>query len=488
MTENLTQQHGLVREITNRGWFANPAGKQGYEVILLKRVGNGGTRFYHSLKPGQTLRIVERLLSSYIALEVDMRHARAFTVSGSFNTRHSGRNVTLELNVRYHVSDARIVAMETVDPLGELRDKVISALNRELITYSERDINLALIDKIVMNIGQVPHLGLVIEDLDVVKFEKDSSEEEREQKYITELQDAEHSIHLARLIGSSNISPLIISKLLALPTKDAFREIGALMEKASPPALNKIFSEDYGEFQIKVTSPTSIHLGIPAASLITIETYIDLINLLLSIDVIYIVLATLKLGDESLVKEFLSRIKGLNVRKLSDMPLQFLEESKISTLQLFSVHYGSPVSVDILGVGTVLETLRDTIKDLVWRGKHEKAIADIEKEKAKIDTDTKRLEVELKRKELEKVTIENQRLALEVANQKIDLIIKARDFELNTVEKDLLINMIYPHLGLVAQGLNASIEASVNYKTKQLTKKKRKPNSGLKHEEDTEED
>lgn len=192
MAENLTRQHGLVHEITNQGWFANPAGKQGYDVILLERVGNGGTRFYHLLKPGETLRLAERLLSSYIALEVDMRHARAFPVSGSFNTRDRGKKVSLELNIRYHVADSRIVSMETVDPLGELQSKVISILNRDLQGYAERDITVTLIERIIQGIGQVPHLGLTVEDVEVMSFTSDS----RITSHVVEEEDVQHSISI----------------------------------------------------------------------------------------------------------------------------------------------------------------------------------------------------------------------------------------------------------------------------------------------------
>ena len=49
MSDNFTQEHGLIEEITSKGWFANPAGRQGYEVIVLENKGDGGTRLYLSL-------------------------------------------------------------------------------------------------------------------------------------------------------------------------------------------------------------------------------------------------------------------------------------------------------------------------------------------------------------------------------------------------------------------------------------------------------
>ena len=105
MSENLTQKYGLVQQITSEHWFSNPAGKQGYEVILLEKVGDGGTRYYYSLRPGETLRLAERILSNYIPMQVDIRRARALEISRDFNTRERGRKISVNLKVRYHVTD-----------------------------------------------------------------------------------------------------------------------------------------------------------------------------------------------------------------------------------------------------------------------------------------------------------------------------------------------------------------------------------------------
>ena len=138
MSDNFTREHKLVEEIVSQGWFTSPAGRQGYEVIVLERVGDGGTRFYHNLKPGETLRFSERVFGKFIALAVDVRYARSFPIEGQFAARERGRFVTLKANVRYRVTDARVVAMETLDPLGALRDKVIAVLNRRAHPVSRR--------------------------------------------------------------------------------------------------------------------------------------------------------------------------------------------------------------------------------------------------------------------------------------------------------------------------------------------------------------
>ena len=173
MSNNFTHEHGLIEEITSKGWFANPAGRQGYEVIVLENKGAGGTRFYAALKPGETLRLSERLLGSFTARAVDIRHARSFPVQGEFAARERGRKVTLKANVRYRVIDARIVAIEAVDPLAELRDKVIAALNRELSRFSEAEITPAVVEKVIRGVGLVAHLGLQVDDAEVLEFRAD---------------------------------------------------------------------------------------------------------------------------------------------------------------------------------------------------------------------------------------------------------------------------------------------------------------------------
>jgi len=193
MTENFTREHKLVEDISSKGWFANPAGRQGYEVIILEQVGDGGTLFYHSLKPGETLRLSERLFGRFTALAVDVRHARAFPIEGQFAARERGRKVTLRANVRYRVTDARMVAMETLDPLGELRDKVIATLHRELANYPEADITPGLIERVIRSVGPVPHLGLTVEDAEVIEFTPDP----RLTEHVVEEEDLRHELSIS---------------------------------------------------------------------------------------------------------------------------------------------------------------------------------------------------------------------------------------------------------------------------------------------------
>lgn len=195
MSTNFTYEHKLIENISSQGWFTNPAGRQGYEVILLERVGDGGTRFYYNLKPGETLRFSERVFGKYIALCVDIRHARAFPIEGKFAARERGRIVYMRGNVRYRVTDAKVVAMETVDPLGELRDRVIAALHRELSRYAEAEISPALIERVIRQIGPVSHLGLTVEDAEVLEFSADGGVT----KQVADEEGLQHELRLNRL-------------------------------------------------------------------------------------------------------------------------------------------------------------------------------------------------------------------------------------------------------------------------------------------------
>lgn len=68
-----------------------------------------------------------------------------------------------------------------------------------------------------------------------------------------------------------------------------------------------------------------------------------------------------------------------------------------AALRVESCHYGSPVTVDLLGIAGVIEELRNLIKDLTWRGSYEREIANLDKEEREILLEQKRLENDGKR-------------------------------------------------------------------------------------------
>ena len=69
---------------------------------------------------------------------------------------------------------------------------------------------------------------------------------------------------------------------------------------------------------------------------------------------------------------------------------------------MVSIHYGSPASADLLGIGKVIENIIGLIKDLKWKGKIEKEAAVQGIIKLKTEIEKQELENEKQRLENEK--------------------------------------------------------------------------------------
>ncbi len=200
---NFTREQGLVTPITESSWFSRPAGREGYDVVVLEKVGTGN-RYYATLCPGETLRLGEVVFGKFDVYAVDMRHGLAFPIEGQFATQERNRKITLRANVRYRVTDSRQVAVGAADPLGEVRDKVIDALNRTLAHYPHDSVHEALCADIIRSVGSFPHLGLVVEGAEILQFEPEgrllvyrTAEEEQEHKLRLEGRAAQAEIEAA---------------------------------------------------------------------------------------------------------------------------------------------------------------------------------------------------------------------------------------------------------------------------------------------------
>jgi len=169
-TLNLTRTQGLAQEIKEKSWYTNPAGKHGYEIILLERIGVGGSRYYHRLKAGETLQLSERLFSNFIALQIDMRQ-RVLHIAHSFRTKDF-RAILIEMNVIYRAIDARIIALETDDPLQEMYGRIVARLNKELEKQNEINITSELVEGIAKTTELGPWIGLSIERVNVLSVKQ----------------------------------------------------------------------------------------------------------------------------------------------------------------------------------------------------------------------------------------------------------------------------------------------------------------------------
>jgi hypothetical protein len=188
---NFTQSEGLVKPITEKGWFKRPSGQEGYEVVVLEKV-SSGNRYYSTLRPGETLRIGEVVFGKFLVYAVDVRHGRAFPVSGEFATQERNRKIKLAANVRYRVTDSRQVAVGAADPLSEVRDRVINVLNRDLARYPHDQVNEALCADLIRQVGNLPHLGLVVEGADILQYEPEG----RTLGYRTEAEEQAHRLRM----------------------------------------------------------------------------------------------------------------------------------------------------------------------------------------------------------------------------------------------------------------------------------------------------
>lgn len=197
---NLTQEQGLIVPITDSGWFSRPAGREGYEVVVLEKVGNGN-RYYMTLLPGQSLRLGEVVFGKFNVYAVDIRYGRAFPVTGQFMTQERNQKVTLNANVRYRVTDSRQVALGTADPLQEIKNRVIDALRRNLSRYPHNSVNESLCVDTIRSVGAFPHLGLVVEGAEILEF----SPEGRTLGYRTETEEQEHKLRLELRSTVANI-------------------------------------------------------------------------------------------------------------------------------------------------------------------------------------------------------------------------------------------------------------------------------------------
>lgn len=410
MSDNFTQQHKLVERITSGGWFTNPSGRQGYEVIVLQQTGNGGTRYYCSLKPGETLHFGERLFNKFIVLAVDIRHARSFQIEEEFQIRQEDYRVRLRINVRYRVMDPRIVALETVDPLGELRDKVIASLNRELSRLPKEYITPGFIEGSIREIGPVPQLGLLAEDAEVIEF----------------------VLTYPRFLTFSEDHP-------------SYQRPTVSIEDAKNAVIL------YDLLRVKIALPALLKVD---------EFFDNVVDKLRAIEFIYSIYALLNSNDPEAAEKFITYLTEANEKTTLSQSLldRLLITANVEPLRLNSVHYGSPASFDLLGLGKVLEILRDTLKDLAWRGKHEKQMADLERKnkqveinKARLDTERAAVELVAEKLELDKLMIAKEKMLVEIVEQKLGLIQKATNLELPDDQKRLIISVLIPKMIIISE-------------------------------------
>ena len=201
-----------------------------------------------------------------------------------------------------------------------------------------------------------------------------------------------------------------------------------------------------------------------------------------AIDYIYSVFALLTSGDSNTINRYLLTQKERQSVKQSDDLEQslehvldikshlvraislkrFLSQANVEPLRVVSVHYGSPASFDLLGIGKILEIIRDTSKDLIWLGKHEKEMAELERKNKHVEIQRAKLENKKKSFEIINQQQEIEKAGVEIAIKKLELIEKINGLELSESDKQMVASALLPKMNTLSKGLVMPLLQSEN--------------------------
>lgn len=213
------------------------------------------------------------------------------------------------------------------------------------------------------------------------------------------------------------------------------------------------------EEQKREDTLSQLNVEFPLPGLLAINEYFDSVTeKIKAIDFIYSILAILNSANEEIISNLILLLNESS--NSTEFPIsrlyQFLEVVKIGPLRLVATQYGSPASFDFLGIGKILEVVRDSIKDLMWRGEHEMRVAQLDEKSKQIEINMARLELEKESLEianrkiqLEKTQLENNKLRLEIATKMLETFEKNPNVKLSENDQKLLLTTLTPKLAAI---------------------------------------
>lgn len=176
---------------------------------------------------------------------------------------------------------------------------------------------------------------------------------------------------------------------------------------------------------------SKIYIEIPLPGLLAIDQYLnEIAEIISAIDYIYSILAILAYAEKEDLARFWLDLRGESSSTVISQKIlhPLLESAKLEPLRVISSKYGSPASFDLLGVGKILEVIKESLKDILWRGSYEKRQAGLKEEKAQL---------------------ENDKLRLEVATAMLNLVKEGRELKLTDTETKLLVEPIASKLSML---------------------------------------
>lgn len=196
----------------------------------------------------------------------------------------------------------------------------------------------------------------------------------------------------------------------------------------------------------------NVRLSLP--SLLTLDEFFDqVVDTTKAVGFIYSIFALIHSGDIETMQNLAKFIKenGKTTDISNSLLHRYLVAAGVEPLRVGSIHYGSPASFDLLGIGKVLEVVRDILKDLAWHGRHEEQMAELERRSKQIEINKARLEVENAAVEITTRKLEIEKINLEIATQKVDLLEKAIGLQIPDNDKRILFSALVPRLSTIAR-------------------------------------
>lgn len=192
-----------------------------------------------------------------------------------------------------------------------------------------------------------------------------------------------------------------------------------------------------------------------------------------AIDYIYSVFALLVSGEIFYIDQYLSSQKEkqtikqlpitekvdetefeISAPRFKEISIKYLlKQASIEPLRVVSAHYGSPASFDLLGIGKILEIIRDTSKDIAWRAEHELKLAELDRKSKQAKIQQVKLDNKKKSVEIINQRLEAEKTALEIAVKKLELIEKINGLQLSVSDKQVIVSALLPKVNTLSKGL-----------------------------------
>lgn len=214
-----------------------------------------------------------------------------------------------------------------------------------------------------------------------------------------------------------------------------------LLEEKDSFSEQRAFESDLSSVRLELSLQPHIQVG----------SFLRKINeQLLDFEFLYSVLSLLYIfdPDSALIRlRMLYKVDGV----LLDQPnlqinsvLRLLLPATDFYLAVKKLSYGSPLLTDIAGIGKVVEVIRETLKDVQWKNKHERAIAIKEEEEKSILLDRQKIQNQREFLELRKVELDLYDQSLETAKKQINLILEISKSKLSPEQIDEIARLLTP--------------------------------------------